>query len=80
MKWNWQFEDWPKFTWEQDKLTPLEKSFSEGVGIIIGSSKHISEEGNQNLLIELMSTNALDSSEMEGEYLNRDSVQYFLNI
>jgi Fic family protein len=75
MKWNWQFEEWPKFTWDQDKLTQLEQTFSEGVGIVIGSSRHISEEGNQNVLIELMSTNALDSAEIEGDHLNRDSVQ-----
>lgn len=75
MKWNWQLEDWPKFTWEQDKLSTYERSFIEGAGIIIGSSQHISKEGNQSLLIELMCTDALDSSEIEGEHLNRDSVQ-----
>jgi len=75
MKWNWQFEDWPKFIWDQDKLTAYEGAFIEGAGIIIGSSKHISKEGNQSLLIELMCTDALDTSEIEGEYLNRDSVQ-----
>ncbi len=75
MKWNWQFEEWPKFTWDQDKLITYERSFSEGAGIIIGSSQHISKEGNQSLLVELMSTDALDSSEIEGEHLNRDSVQ-----
>ena len=75
MKWNWQFEDWPKFTWDQEKLITFERSFVEGAGIIIGSSQHISKEGNQSLLVELMCTDALDSSEIEGEYLNRDSVQ-----
>lgn len=75
MKWNWQFEDWPKFTWDQDKLIQSERSFSEGAGIIIGSSQHISKENKQSLLIELMCTDALDSFEIEGEHLNRDSVQ-----
>lgn len=75
MKWNWQLENWPKFTWDQDKLSAYEHSFIEGAGIIIGSSQHISREGNQSLLIELMCTDAIDSSEIEGEYLNRDSVQ-----
>jgi Fic family protein len=75
MKWNWQFEDWPNFIWDQDKLTKSERLFTEGAGIIIGSSQHISKEGNQSLLIELMCTDAIDSSEIEGEHLNRDSVQ-----
>ena len=75
MKWNWQLEDWPKFRWEQDKLRAYEQLFMEGGGIIIGSSQHMSKEGSQSLLIELMCTDALDSSEIEGENLNRDSVQ-----
>ena len=75
MKWNWQLENWPKFTWDSDKLVMLEQSFTENAGIIIGSSQHISQEGKQNLFIDLMCTDALDSSEIEGEHLNRDSVQ-----
>lgn len=75
MKWNWQLSDWPKFTWEKDKMLVHERSFTEGAGIIIGSSRHISQENNQNLFIELMCTDAVDSSEIEGEYLSRDSVQ-----
>ncbi len=75
MKWNWQLENWPNFTWDSDKLVAFEQSFTEGAGIIIGSSQHISQEGKQNLFIDLMCTDALDSSEIEGEHLNRDSVQ-----
>ncbi len=75
MSWNWQLENWPKFTWDSDKLVMLEQSFTENAGIIIGSSQHISQEGKQNLFMDLMCTDALDSSEIEGEHLNRDSVQ-----
>ncbi|HAT1770868.1 TPA: Fic family protein [Legionella pneumophila] len=75
MTWNWQLESWPNFTWDSDKLVAFEQSFTEGVGIIIGSSQHISQEGKQNLFIDLMCTDAVDSSEIEGEHLNRDSVQ-----
>ncbi|HFD2427822.1 TPA: Fic family protein, partial [Legionella pneumophila] len=75
MKWNWQLENWPNFTWDSDKLVAFEQSFTEGAGIIIGSSQHISQEGKQNLFIDLMCTDALDSSEIEGEHLNRNSVQ-----
>ncbi len=75
MKWNWQLESWPNFTWDSDKLVVYEQSFTENAGIIIGSSQHISQEGKQNLFIDLMCTDALDSSEIEGEHLNRDSIQ-----
>lgn len=75
MKWNWQLKNWPEFIWDPGELNVYERSFAEGAGIIIGSSHHISEEGKQNLLIDLMCIDALDSSEIEGEYLNRASVQ-----
>ena len=75
MKWNWQLENWPNFTWDSDKLVAFELSFTENAGIIIGSSQHISQEGKQNLFIDLMCTYALDSSEIEGGHLNWDGVQ-----
>ena len=90
MTWNWQLENWPKFTWDQDKLTAYERSFIEGAGIIIGSSHHISKENNQGLLIELMCTDALDSSERDLNDLvkknilkrtrERKTTRYFLNM
>lgn len=75
MVWNWQLQNWPNFNWDPDKLTKMEQLFIENGGIIIGSSQHVSREDNQNLIIELMSTDALNSAEIEGEHLNRDSVQ-----
>ncbi|HHF7349807.1 TPA: DUF4172 domain-containing protein [Legionella feeleii] len=66
MKWNWQREDWPNFTWDSDKLVVYERSFTESAGIIIGSSQHISQEGKQNLFIDLMCTDALDSKRRLG--------------
>ncbi|WP_154699178.1 DUF4172 domain-containing protein, partial [Legionella pneumophila] len=28
MKWNWQLENWPNFTWDSDKLVAFERSFT----------------------------------------------------
>lgn len=75
MTWNWQLKNWPKFEWDPDKLIALEHAFIEGAGVIIGASQHITNDEKQSLVVELMSTDALDSSEIEGEYLNRASVQ-----
>jgi Fic family protein len=75
MEWNWQLVNWPEFTWDSDKLVLFEQSFTESAGIIIGSSQHIAQDGKQNLLIDLMCTDALYSFEIEGEHLQRDSVQ-----
>ncbi|STX27674.1 Filamentation induced by cAMP protein Fic [Legionella beliardensis] len=75
MTWNWQLKDWPNFTWDKDKLLQFEHSFILEAGIIIGSSTHISNEDKQELFVQLLSTEALDTSLLEGEYLNRESVQ-----
>ena len=75
MQWNWQQTNWPQFKWDPDKLCKAERLFVERTGIIIGSSQHLPLPSNQNLFIDLMCTEALDSSEIEGELLNRDSVQ-----
>lgn len=75
MKWNWQSPEWPNFKWDQQALQANELVFLEGVGTVVGSTRHLSLADQQMLSIELMSTEALDTSEIEGEFLNRDSVQ-----
>ena len=75
MAWNWQQEDWPRFSWDERKLRNAEALFVEGAGISIGVSKHLSETDRSNLSVELMSYEAVDTSAIEGETLDRDSVQ-----
>ena len=44
-------------------------------GIIIGAFRHLNDSDKDLLTIDLISTEALKTSEIEGEYLNRDSLQ-----
>jgi len=46
--------------------------------VVIGASKHLSVEERNSLTIELMSHEAVDTSAIEGEPLDRDSVQSFI--
>lgn len=73
--WNWQQDAWPVFRWDQAKLQRAEALFAEGAGVVIGASKHLSDEARSGLSIELMSHEAVDTSAIEGEPLDRDSVQ-----
>lgn len=73
--WNWQSKEWPNFQWNSEKLTRAENLFIEGAGVVAGASRHMLLGDQQLLSVELISTEALDTSEIEGEYLNRDSVQ-----
>ncbi|WP_341786754.1 DUF4172 domain-containing protein [Rickettsia endosymbiont of Cantharis rufa] len=44
-------------------------------GILLGATKYLSETDQNNLIVMLVRNEALNTSEIEGEYLNRDSVQ-----
>jgi len=75
MKWNWELPDWPKFKYDTTSLGPLESRFLTSSGVLLGVYKHLDESEKTALKIELMSEEALKTSEIEGEYLNRESLQ-----
>jgi Fic family protein len=75
MVWNWQQLDWPNFLWNASALEHYEAQFLQNVGIQIGSAKHFDEATRQLVLIDMLTGEALKTSEIEGEVLNRDSVQ-----
>jgi len=75
MTWNWQKADWPNFTYDSRAFWPLERDFLLRSGEIIGAYQHVGAEDQANLKIELISDEALKTSQIEGEILNRASVQ-----
>ena len=75
MKWNWQKSDWPQFTYKESVLTDLEACFLRQSGVFLGTLKHVNTEDKNTFIVDLMSTEALKTSEIEGEILNRDSLQ-----
>jgi Fic family protein len=75
MSWNWEKPDWPNFTYDSTALEPLEKRFLLQSGEFVGAFKHIGADDQDTLKIELISDEAVKTSEIEGEILNRDSVQ-----
>ena len=74
-KGNWQSPQWPNFTFDPGKLAHLERDYAHRSGLLFGSTKHIAEDDRSILIVELMSDEALKTSEIEGEYLDRDSLQ-----
>ena len=75
MIWNWQQADWSNFSYDTFSLEALEARFLHGSGLLFGAFKHLNEEDKRQLTIELISNEALKTSEIEGEYLNRESLQ-----
>jgi Fic family protein len=75
MKWNWQQPDWPEFRCDSAALAALDAQFLQQSGILIGSAKHLGDDDRTSLTIDIMTGEALKTSEIEGEILNRGSVQ-----
>ena len=75
MTWNWQQKQWPHFTYESEGLALYENRFLQEAGMIVGAVKYLAEEDKTRLTIDLISNEAVTTSEIEGEILNRDSVQ-----
>ncbi len=75
MTWNWQQSDWPRFTWDRDALSRQEQAFLLSGGVLVGAAKHLSPEDWDHVRVEAMSEEAMTTSEIEGEMLNRASVQ-----
>jgi Fic family protein len=73
--WNWLLKNWPHFSYDKNVLEKLELQFSQNTGTVFGAIKHIEGVSKDDLLVEILSTEAIKTSEIEGEILNRDSVQ-----
>ena len=75
MSWNWQQSGWPNFSWDQALLGKAEAQFLRGGGLLAGIARHLSPLDQEQFIIESASTEALTTSEIEGEILDRASVQ-----
>jgi len=75
MRWNWQQPDWPKFIWQKSRLALAEQQFLVGAGTLVGLVKHLDGDECEQIKIEAISTEAVTTSEIEGEILDRASVQ-----
>jgi Fic family protein len=75
MLWNWQRSDWPNFSWKKERLVKAEEAFLLAAGSLSGAVKHLGIQDRELLTVEAMSTEALTTSEIEGEILDRESVQ-----
>lgn len=75
MRWNWQRSDWPRFRYDASRLVAREARFLVGSGVVVGALHHLGGEARAGLTIELIAGDAVESSAIEGEILDRASVQ-----
>jgi Fic family protein len=75
MEWNWQQPARPEFAYRADALQGLERRFLLQFGEFVGAFRHLGPDDREMLKIELIREEALKTSEIEGELLDRASVQ-----
>ena len=75
MRWNWQRSEWPDFTYKRELLEGSEHDFLRGTGLLFGAYRHLDEPERNRLRVEIIGDEALKTSEIEGEYLERESLQ-----
>lgn len=75
MTWNWQQADWPDWRFDDETLTPFENEFLLGAGKLMGAWRHLADDERDRVTVDLLSDEALKTSEIEGELLDRMSVQ-----
>lgn len=78
MSWNWQQPEWPSFRYEASALVVLEARFLQEAGRFAGRIEHVQQDDQMRLTVQILSEEAHQTSEIEGELLNRDSLQVSL--
>ena len=76
MSYNWQLKDWPNFTYEL--TATIEKNlfaFAERTGRVSGLIEGLAEAARMETVIEMMVSEAVKTSEIEGEYISRRDVK-----
>ncbi|MBU1668564.1 Fic family protein [bacterium] len=78
-KWIWEHEGYPNFRYNQDTLIVLLQEIKYHQGLLDGIYSSINDEDLGKAQIEVFTQEAMDTSEIEGEILNRDSVRSSLS-
>src|SRR5437868_1005818 len=74
MLYNWQQKDWPQFRYDLHEVEHTLFAFAEETGHVSGILKALPEEIQTDTIINLMVAEAIKTSEIEGEHLNRPDV------
>ena len=74
-KWIWQHDEYPRFNYEQSSLSLLLSEVSRNTGRLEGAVYGLNDKSVNSLLVEASINEIIQSSEIEGEILSRDSVR-----
>lgn len=74
MKYNWQLPDWPKFTFDDSVIDSLCMDFALEIGELKGIVDSLSTDIQQETILQFMISEAVKTSEIEGEFFSRQDV------
>lgn len=75
MVWNWQLPNWPKFHYDPNRISEQEKQFLLNSGKMSAHLKNIDSNEHKKFIIEILGEEGSGSSKIEGEILDRESLQ-----
>lgn len=75
MHWNWQLEKWPHFKYDSSKIVQKERQFLLRMGSLCAFLKNIPEGEYRKFAVEILSLEGMQSAKIEGEILDRASLQ-----
>lgn len=74
-QYHWQQPDWPHFRYDLTALRPILLKINEKSGYIRGQLAHLRPALQQETLINLLAEEAIQTSAIEGELINRVDVR-----
>ncbi|AHJ14250.1 Fic family protein [Sulfurospirillum multivorans] len=74
-RWIWQYENYPHFTYQFEKLEHLLQKISMEQGYLLALSQTLSQDTIHQRQCDALLNETLSTSAIEGEILNRDSVK-----
>jgi Fic family protein len=72
---NWQYENWAEFIYNENIINMHALKFAELSGEIFGVFKSFAFAKQQNEILDIMISEAIKTSEIEGEMLSREDVR-----
>ena len=78
--WAWEHPDWPNFVMDEGAFADRIEAFYRAAERLSGNVETMSDEGRTDTEIALMLSEAIATSAIEGEHLDRDSVRSSLLV
>lgn len=74
-RWNWQLAGWPRLRFDASLLEEAEDRFAAGCGTLLTTVRRAGPDDEDRVLVERVVDEAMTTSSIEGESLDRTGVQ-----